>query len=105
MGKWKPVGDSEVTRGLAAMIVFNGLSDYADCRLCRLVPDDAANAADEGVSVPSEAILTTIQGVLLQARKERQSILRSFGNLLSSQNAVDRVDAALAWLGTLKGGE
>lgn len=48
MMAWEPVADSPATRGLTAMIVFNGLQEYADCRLCRQVPD--------GEVVPAEII-------------------------------------------------
>ena len=40
--RWQPITDNDVTRGFAAMLAFNGLRDYADCRVCR-----QADAAQE----------------------------------------------------------
>lgn len=90
MGKWMPVEDGEVTRGLAAMIVFNGLHDYADCRLCRLVPDEG--------SAPSD-IAETIDLILRFARRAPDD--EDFMGTNAWMNT--RIDAALAWLDTLKG--
>ena len=44
---WMPIADNDVTRGFAAMLAFDGLRDYADCRVCRQADAATTNPNEE----------------------------------------------------------